>query len=105
MHVRCMHDQCMSDVQAFCVTPARGRDVAMGKIGFKETKELEGNQHSRLTPQYKMHGDRWRVSGRQWNKRGVGGLPLKFQWLRLHTRNAGAWVRFLVKKLDPTCPN
>ena len=64
MHVRCMHDQCMSDVQAFCVTPARSRDVAMGKIGFRETKELEGNQSSRLTPQYKcMERDGGSVEG------------------------------------------
>ena len=53
----------MSDVQAFCVTPARGRDVAMGKIGFGETKELEGNQSSMLTPQNKMQGVRSGMEG------------------------------------------
>lgn len=53
----------MSDVQAFCMTPARGRDVAMEKIGFGETKELEGNQSARLTPQDKMQGVRSGMEG------------------------------------------
>lgn len=46
----------MSDVQAFCVTPARDKDVATRNTGFGETDELGGNRNSRLTPQYKMHG-------------------------------------------------
>ena len=45
------------------MTPARGRDVAMGKIGFGETKELEGNQSSMLTPQNKMQGVRSGMEG------------------------------------------
>lgn len=51
----------MSDVQAFCVIPARDRDVATRNTGFGELNELGGNQGSRLTPQYKMHGGGWRV--------------------------------------------
>lgn len=62
MHVRCMHDQCMSDVQAFCVT-VPGQGCGYGENRFRETKELEGNQSSRLI-QYKMHGEGWRVSGK-----------------------------------------
>ena len=67
----------MSDVEAFCVTPVRGRDVATRNTGSGETKELEGNQGSRLTPQYKMHGVGVgrRASGRQCsNSEGRGAL-------------------------------
>lgn len=45
------------------MTPARGRDAAMEKIGFGETKELEGNQSARLTPQDKMQGVRSGIEG------------------------------------------
>lgn len=71
MHVRC----------AFCVTPARGRDVATRNTGSGETKEPEGNQGSRLTPQNKMHGVELgrRASGRQCCKREGGGALVN--WL------------------------
>ena len=33
----------------------------------------------------------------------VSGTSLVVQWLRLHGPNAGAWVRSLVRELDPAC--
>ena len=36
-------------------------------------------------------------------KGGFGGTSLVAQWLRLRPPNAGAWVRSLVRELDPTC--
>ena len=36
-------------------------------------------------------------------KRKQGGTSLVVQWLRLHTANAGALVRSLVRELDTTC--
>ena len=35
----------------------------------------------------------------------VKGLNLMVQWLRLYAPRAGAWVRSLVRELDPTCCN
>ena len=31
------------------------------------------------------------------------GSPLGLQWVRRHAPNAGAWIRFLDKELDPLC--
>ena len=33
------------------------------------------------------------------------GTSLVVQWLRLHIPNAGAWIQFLVRELDPICHN
>lgn len=56
----------------FLCDSSQGRDVAIGKTASGETKEFEGNQDSRLTPQHKMHGMQVgrRARGKQWNKRG-----------------------------------
>ena len=34
-----------------------------------------------------------------------GETSLVVQWLRFCAPNAGAWVQFLVKELDPACCN
>lgn len=46
----------MSDIQAFCVTPARGRHVAIRKTRFGETKEVDGYQCSRKPHSIKCMG-------------------------------------------------
>ena len=38
-------------------------------------------------------------------KKDTLGISLLVQWLRLHSPNAGAQVRFLLRELDPTCYN
>ena len=82
-----------------------------GSQAVSQRKEEDSCRDGQKQQWASQAGDIWQaqeagVGGCWWVKNWhMPGTSLMVQWLRLHVPNAGAWVRSLVRELDPTCRN